>query len=129
MKSTEIVGSSTEALEAVRGRHGLPDLHAGESREGDDLARPRLLQLDPLQPLEAKELEHPGLLVRAVAHRPGFAQRQERHRLPDPDTAPLDPPDRDPAQVRGVVQRRHEHLEPPGRVSPGWRDRLEDRLE
>src|SRR3712207_8341867 len=43
--------------------------------------------------------------------------------------AALDPPDRHPAQVRGVVDGGDEHLEGPLGVALRRRDRLQDRLE
>src|SRR5436309_1183369 len=118
-----------EPLEVVRSRDRLPDLHAREPGQRHDFTGRGLFQLHPLQALEPEQLDHARLLVRAVPQRPGRAQRQHCDGVAHPHPAPLDSPDRDPPQIRRIVQGRDEHLQRPACIRPRRRDRAEDRLE
>src|SRR2546423_563609 len=63
-----------EPLQIVGRRHRLTDFDSHQARERHDVAGRRFLYLDPLQPVERKQLHHLGLLVGRISQRTRLAQ-------------------------------------------------------
>ena len=122
-------GDPAETVPAVGVRDRLADLHAFESRQRHDVAGARAGRFDPLQPVEAVDLEHPGRERLVRGHRSGLPERQQHHAVRLGHRAALDAADRDASHVAGVIQRRGEHLERSLGVAGGGGDRRHDRLE
>src|SRR5438309_12107998 len=82
------------------------DLDILEPSEGDDLARAGGWNLDTVQAVEGIEFcdtRLVGFLVRI--------ERQQRNDIADVSRSALDTTDREPPEIRRVVDRGHEHLE------------------
>ena len=100
----------------------LADRHLGQAGDGDDLARPGLVGLDPVERLRHVQLGHLGALDPAVGAAPGDL-------LALADRPVLDAREREPADVGRGVEVRDERLQRVLRVVLRRGDRLEQELE
>src|SRR5207245_2154518 len=107
------------SISTPRGSSPRPDTVHAWGPAASAPPRPPPLPLHPLHPPEPAQRDHARLLVCAVPQGTGRAQRQHRDGVADPHPAPLDPPDRDPPQIRRIVQGRDEHLQRPVHVRLG----------
>ena len=101
---------------------GLADRHVGQAADGDQLTRPRLGRLDPLQRLGDEQLGEGGPVDRAVGAAPG-------DRLAGPDRAVADPAEGEAAEVGGGVEVGDVGLQRRVGVVLGRRDPLQHQLE
>src|SRR6185503_5791859 len=93
-----------------------------DPRDGHQVARARLADLDALEPLVAVQDGHLGELDRAVAV-------HDRHALGLANPAVEDAPDDEAADVVVPVEHRAAELELRLRIEARRRDRGQDRLE
>src|SRR5688572_20822586 len=103
---------------------GASYLHPFESCHRNDIAGRGLGDLDALESLVRVELGD----TRGLDARESF-DGQQRHCVAEMDNPALDAADGESAEVRRVIQRRHEHLKWPRRVTGRWRDVFDDRVE
>ncbi len=100
----------------------LADVDLIEAGERHDVAGPRLVDLDALEPFEHVEVRHAPRCERTVV-------AGEHHGLPRAHGAVDHPADREAPDVLGIVQVEHQHLERRvGRVARRG-DRAHDLLE
>src|SRR5206468_7629847 len=78
-------GDPRETLRRLDVRDRVADLHAFQSRERNDLARGRLLDLGALESLEAVELRDARVLVGLIG-----VEGKQRNRIPDVHDATFD---------------------------------------
>src|SRR5688572_18514943 len=105
-----------------------PDLDTFESGQRYNLARRRLIELNPIKALVTKKLRHTSLLSLSVD-----VEWKQRDLVADAHAAALDAADAKPAEIWRVIDCRDEHLERRRRVR-WWRrhvthDCLEQRNE
>ena len=113
------------------GRHRLAMLDIGnrladrdvlDAGEADDVAGGRLVDVDPLEPLEGEELGDLRLLKRAVELAHG-------HRVADPHASLEHASDRDPPEVVVRIEVGDENLQRPFRIAARRRHVIDDRVE
>jgi len=107
---------------------GVADGDLIDARDGDDLARSSLGDLDPLEPLEGEDFRH-------LASRRAAVGAAHGHGLAHLDRAAGEPAHREASHVVVVVEVRHQHLELVVRClrllrrRDGFQDRVEERLQ
>src|SRR5213078_1892222 len=132
LQSTEIVGSST-AMPASRSRWSGAVIVFPISTP----ASPASATISPAAASSSSTRSRPSnpnsLTTRACSYAPSprgpGGPSGSTATVSPTHPAPLDPPDRDPPQIRRIVQGRDEHLQRPAHVRLGRRDRAEDGLE
>ena len=98
------------------------DLQPVDAGKGDDVAGARLVQLDPLEPVEGKDLQYPTAPLATV--RVGDDHLGVAAKPAAPDAG-----DADDADVAGVVERADLHLQWSFQVNLGRRHEIDDGLE
>ena len=93
-----------------------------DARDLHDLARVRLVHRDPVQALETVDAGDLG-------HGSGAIRLHHGHFHADTDHAAAQATDDQPADVAGVIQRGHGHLQRQGGVAHREGDALQDRLK
>ena len=96
-------GDRGEGLRVLDVGDGVADLEPFDAHQGADVAALDLVDIGLAEALEDHDLLDPGLLHDIVA----LAQGDRHAGL---QAAAGDTADGDPAHVRGILQRRHEHL-------------------
>ena len=115
-------GGDGQRPRVVRVGKSLADRDLRQAGDGDDLARARLVRLDPVERLGHVQLGHLGALDRPVGAAPGDL-------LALPDRPVLHACEGEPADVRRSVEVGDERLQRMVGVVLGRRDPLEQQVE